>query len=200
MAEIGDRRLAALVDFAVGDPQRRVIAAGIERVDDGAVFLAADDAVVLAAGEIAQLIDDRGIGRAQGGRRRRCGRCRRRGRAGGRCGFRSCRRRCGCRRGRGRLRRSGRCRSRGRRQVRRIERLRGRYCRGGFVGVGRCRRGSRGVGAGVIRSGERHGGSAGQQQDDGGRGEKLVDADARHCNFSLRACAKNLRKERSHAA
>ena len=53
MAEIGDRGLAVLVHFAVGDPQRRVIAAGIERVDDGAVFLVADDAVELAAGEIA---------------------------------------------------------------------------------------------------------------------------------------------------
>ena len=98
--------------------------------------------------------------------------------------------------GRGRLRRSRRCRSRRRRQVRRIERLRRRYCRGGLVGVGRCRRsrirgvgrGSRGVGR-VGRSRQRDGGSAGQQQDDGGRGEKLIDADARHCKFSLRACA-----------
>ena len=204
MAEIGDHGLAALVHFAVGDPQRRVIAAGIERVDDGAVFLVADDAVVLAAGEIAQLIDDRGIGRAQGGgsRRRRGGRRRRR--AGRRCGFRSRGRRSGCRRGRGRLRRSGRCRSLSRRyrscrrrQVRRIERLRRRCRRGGLVGVGRCRRrrirgvgrGSRGVGGCVGRSRQRDGGSAGQQQGDGGRGEKVVDADARHCKFSLRACA-----------
>ena len=190
MAEIGDHGLAALVHFAVGDPQRRVVAAGIERVDDGAVFLVADDAVVFAAGKIAQLIDDRGIGRAQGGCRRSSGRGRRAGR---RRGFRSRGRRSGC--GRGRLRRSGRCRSRRRRQIRRIERLRCRC----LIGVGRCRRSrirgvrrsSRGVGGRVGRSRQGDGGSAGQQQDDGGRGEKVVDADARHCNFSLRACAKN---------
>ena len=43
MMQVIDRGLGLVVDLAVGDPERRVIAAGIERVDDDAVFLVADD-------------------------------------------------------------------------------------------------------------------------------------------------------------
>ncbi len=43
MAEIGDRRVGACIGLAVGDPQRRVVAAGIERVDLRPVFLVADE-------------------------------------------------------------------------------------------------------------------------------------------------------------
>ena len=61
--EIGGRGLGALVHRAVGDPERREIAAGIERLDGGALFLAAEDAVEFAGGELfAKLVDHRGVG------------------------------------------------------------------------------------------------------------------------------------------
>ncbi len=98
MAEIGDRGVGARIGLAVGDPERRVVAAGIERVDLRAVLLAADDVVEFAVGEIVQLVGDRarsGRGRRRGSvsRRRRGRRCRRR--AGGRGGV-DCRGGCGC--------------------------------------------------------------------------------------------------------
>ena len=62
MAEIGDRRIGARIGLAVGDPQRRIIAAGIERIDLGTVFLIADDVVEAAGGEVVQLVDNRCVG------------------------------------------------------------------------------------------------------------------------------------------
>ncbi len=61
MAEISDRRIGARIGLAVGDPDRRVVAAGIERVDLTADLLVADDVVEFAAGEIVQLVGDRRI-------------------------------------------------------------------------------------------------------------------------------------------
>ena len=123
MAEIGDRGFGARIGLAVGDPDRRVIAAGIERIDRGAVFLAADGAVEFAVGEVAQLVGDRRVGRGQSGG----GRCRARRR-------RCCRRACAI----GRLRCCGRCRRCGSRRRgglaggaarrRRLHRCRGRRC------------------------------------------------------------------------
>ncbi len=59
MAEIGDRRLRARIRAAIGQPQRRVIAAGIEGVDHGSIIRIAEDGVELAGGEIVQLCGDR---------------------------------------------------------------------------------------------------------------------------------------------
>src|SRR4029077_15980948 len=61
MTKIIDCRRGARIDLAVGEPQRRVIAAGIEGVDLRAVFLAADDAIELAIGKFAQLFGDGGV-------------------------------------------------------------------------------------------------------------------------------------------
>ena len=55
LAEISDCGLGARVGLAVGDPERRIIAAGIERFESRPFFLAADDAVELAIGKLVQL-------------------------------------------------------------------------------------------------------------------------------------------------
>ena len=70
MMQIIDGGLGLVARFAVGDPQRRIVAAGIERIDQDAVFLVADDFVELAARHGAQLVGDRRIGRDHCGWRR----------------------------------------------------------------------------------------------------------------------------------
>ena len=92
--QIGRRRLGAVAHRAVGNPERREVAARVERLDGGALLLAAEDAVELAGGQlIAKLLDNRGVANRSGGelgavgrrhrmgdlgrgRRRRCGRSR----------------------------------------------------------------------------------------------------------------------------
>ena len=84
MAQVADRRRGARIGLAVSDPQRRVIAAGIESLDRRAILLAADDAIELAIAEFAQLFGNRCI------RSRRDRRGRSRGRRfGTRCGGRA---------------------------------------------------------------------------------------------------------------
>ncbi len=73
VAEISDRRLGAVIGLAVGDPQRLVVAAGVERVDLHPVFLVGDQMVEFAVGEFAQLVGDRRIGPGRRGGRRRGG-------------------------------------------------------------------------------------------------------------------------------
>ena len=68
------RRLGALVHRAVGDPERREFAAGVERLDARRAPLAAEDAVEFAGDQLAQLVDDRAVGgdgHGRGGRRAR---------------------------------------------------------------------------------------------------------------------------------
>src|SRR6516225_11230103 len=73
-AQIGDRRFGAAIGFAVGDPQRRIIAAGIEGVDAGPLSCVADDAVEFSVRKIVQLFDEWSIGVDSGARgARRCG-------------------------------------------------------------------------------------------------------------------------------
>ena len=74
MGEIIDRRSSVRIRVAVGDPQRRVTAAGIERIDLRAIFFVADNVVELAIDEIAQLIGDRAVGAGDRGGRRCRGR------------------------------------------------------------------------------------------------------------------------------
>ena len=73
LAEISHGFLGAGVDLAVGDPERRVVARGIERLERRAILLAADEAVELAVTEFAQLIGDRRVGVGDRARRRRGG-------------------------------------------------------------------------------------------------------------------------------
>ena len=54
LAQIGNRRRSALVEFAVGDPDRRVAVGGVIGIESRPIVLAADDAVELAIGEFAQ--------------------------------------------------------------------------------------------------------------------------------------------------
>ena len=90
--EIGRRGLGAVAHRAVGDPERREVAAGVERLDGDALLLAAEDAVEFSGGQlVAKLVDDRGVAGRGGGElgavgcRHRIGdvgrgwRCRRRG-------------------------------------------------------------------------------------------------------------------------
>src|SRR6516225_4874690 len=51
-AKIGDRRLGARISLPLGDPQRRIIAASIERVDTCPFLDTADDLVEFSAGKI----------------------------------------------------------------------------------------------------------------------------------------------------
>jgi hypothetical protein len=52
LAKIGDRGLGARISLALGDPQRRIITAGIERVDAYPFVDTADDLVEFSAGKI----------------------------------------------------------------------------------------------------------------------------------------------------
>ncbi len=73
--QIGGGRLGAVAHRAVGDPERREVAAGIERLDRGALLLAAEEAVELAGGDlILELFGYGAVGRAGPG-----GSCRSRG-------------------------------------------------------------------------------------------------------------------------
>ena len=62
MMQVVDGRFGLFVGLAVADPERRVIAAGLERVDNDAVFLVADILVELAARHGAQLVSNGRIG------------------------------------------------------------------------------------------------------------------------------------------
>ncbi len=211
MREIIDRGLGAGVGFAVGDPERRVVTAGIERIDDHAIFLAAEDLVELAAGHGAELIGNGRVRRTQiagrsrsgsgliglrsRGRRYDCccgrsaerpgrfGRGGRRRRGDSRCCFSGRRRRC--RRGAGRYRSIIRC---GRRRCRiSLD----RYGRGEFIAVaGRQIRGVERLRRQCVTGGltelagmsrDRRGG---ENKRDGRRGKKLVESDTRHCKVS----------------
>ena len=54
LPQIGNRRHSALVEFAVGDPDRRITVGGVIGIESRPIVLAADDAVELAIGEFAQ--------------------------------------------------------------------------------------------------------------------------------------------------
>ena len=75
LAQIGDRRLGARIGLAVGDPQRRIVAGGVERIEVRPFLLAADDAVVFAVRQFAQLVADCGIGVDHGAGGRLAWRC-----------------------------------------------------------------------------------------------------------------------------
>src|SRR6516225_7816778 len=52
LAKIGNRSLSPRINLPLGDPQRRIITAGIERVDTCPFLCAADEAVEFSAGKI----------------------------------------------------------------------------------------------------------------------------------------------------
>jgi hypothetical protein len=52
LAKIGNRGLSPRISLAVGEPQRRIIAAGIERLDACPFLDTADDLVEFSAGKI----------------------------------------------------------------------------------------------------------------------------------------------------
>src|SRR5215472_16241898 len=62
LAKIGNRSLSPRISLSVGEPQRRIIAASIERVDAYLFLCATDDAIESSASEIVQLFDDWSIG------------------------------------------------------------------------------------------------------------------------------------------
>src|SRR5262249_56915567 len=61
-AKIGDHGLGARIGLTFGDPQWRIIAAGIEGVDAFPFLRAADDWVEFAVNKIVQLFGDLRIG------------------------------------------------------------------------------------------------------------------------------------------
>ena len=66
--EISRGGLGAVAHRAVGDPERREVAGRVERLDGGAILLAAEDAVELAGGQlVAKLLDGRGVADRSGG-------------------------------------------------------------------------------------------------------------------------------------
>ena len=180
MAEISDRRSGAVIGLAVGDPDRRVVAAGIESIDLRADLLVADDLVELAAGEIVQLIGDRRIGRCRDNRRGRSDR----GFGSGRCG--------GGRSGRCRCGRRGNGGSRACRASRGLVGLLRRVGRGGRGRIARSRGRHRRVGG--RRVGERATGGCREHQKNGGRGQKPIETNPGHCNSPCGTCAFRPRK------
>ena len=59
--KIGDRRIAALVDGTIGDPERREVALAVERLDAAAILAAAEHAIEFAGAELAQFVRDGSI-------------------------------------------------------------------------------------------------------------------------------------------
>ena len=214
MAQIGDCPGSARIGLAVGNPYRRIIAVGVERLDLRAILLVGEQAVELAIGELAELLGDGGVGTGRNGRRSR-GRCRfgwcRGGSGGGRVSGalrRSCIRRLvgslfdrlGFDRWRGLVLRcagglgvaagfdvASRLGVGGRRGV---VRLRARVCRGFLRRFGNRRRWRlvglhiRGSGARGVFRGRQGCAGGHQQQGNGGRSEKPIDTRVRHQRFS----------------
>ena len=54
LPQVGNRRHSARVEFAVGEPDRRVAVVGVIGIESRPIIIAADDAIELAIGEFAQ--------------------------------------------------------------------------------------------------------------------------------------------------